>query len=224
MEDGQFTLSHTLPDAKGKEESDHYPSPPLLAQCGVEIAVTLFGGHPRGIIEPGCSERAPFAVAARRMGIQAQGIEFRKVIDNASDEAKSLIIDGKDFLDAPLMTMTSVPPDIIITNPPFTYAVEFVKKAVNEVTDRGLVIMLLQTGIEGSQKRREFWASYPPVFRYVIRPRPGFTWGVKGNSDSREYAYYVWLSPIFTKRLITMGRMITETRYLDNEGPWGRAD
>jgi len=210
-----FELTSPLPDAKGQADADHYPTPPLLAQRGVELAVELYGDKPGVIVEPGCSECAPFASAGKRMGIESYGLEIRE------GERTDIVTFGVDYLEASLARYRAECADIIITNPPFSLAVEFIETALYDVSDSGLVMMLLQTGIEGSKQRREFWEKFPPVMRYVIRPRPGF---VKGGNDSREYAFYVWLSPAMTRRLNGIGRVWTETRFLDNDGPWGRAE
>jgi len=210
-----FKLTPPVADAQGQADSDHYPTPPLLAQAGVDMAVELYGERPKMLIEPGCSERAPFVAAARRLEIEACGIELRDVAEHA------WIKPGLNYLAGGQPRRIARGADIIITNPPFSLAVEFITQAMEDISDRGLVVMLLQTGIEGSAARRTFWNVYQPVFRYVVRPRPGF---VKGGNDSREYAFYVWVSPAFALHLRAMGRNWTETRFLDNEGTWGRAE
>jgi len=77
--------------------------------------------------------------------------------------------------------------DIIITNPPFTHALEFLKKSLSEAPT---VIYLLRLNFLGSQKRHNFWLLNPLTHLFVLSKRPSFT--EDGNTDSTEYAWFVW--------------------------------
>ena len=101
--------------------------------------------------------------------------------------------------------------DLIITNPPFSMAVEFVERSLELVHPFGLVAMLLQTGIEASKKRVEFWRRHPFVVKYNLVPRPVF---IKGG-DMREYAIYVWPGPALAAALRNLGRSWSEVRVLN---------
>ena len=46
--------------------------------------------------------------------------------------------------------------DIIITNPPWCLAMEFIKKAIDDVKENGVVIMLLRLNFLGSKDRNEW--------------------------------------------------------------------
>lgn len=78
--------------------------------------------------------------------------------------------------------------DLILTNPPFSIAQEFIEKAL---IDAKTVIMLLRLNFLGAQKRNEFWNNNEPDALYILSKRPSFTG--KGT-DSTEYAWYVWQS------------------------------
>lgn len=80
--------------------------------------------------------------------------------------------------------------DIIITNPPFNSAIEFVKKALEDVKEDGLVIMLLRLNFLGSKNRNEWLKANMPYEIYVHSKRMSFIDG-KGT-DSIEYAHFVW--------------------------------
>lgn len=79
-------------------------------------------------------------------------------------------------------------PDLIITNPPYKLALEFISKALAEVAPGGEVAMLLRLNFLGSQKRAGFLRANPPDV-YVLPCRPSFTG--KGT-DATEYAWMVW--------------------------------
>jgi len=77
--------------------------------------------------------------------------------------------------------------DIIITNPPYSLALEFLEKSLSEAKT---VIYLLRLNFLGSQKRHKFWSLNPPTHLFVLSRRPSFT--EDGNTDSTEYAWFVW--------------------------------
>lgn len=81
-------------------------------------------------------------------------------------------------------------PNIIITNPPFSDAIEFVKKGLDDVAKNGYVIMLLRLNFLGSSKRNEWLRNNMPYEIYVHGKRMSFT--EDGKTDSIEYAHFVW--------------------------------
>lgn len=87
---------------------------------------------------------------------------------------------GVDYLSMPF------PADVVITNPPFSLALEFLTKALAECHT---VVFLLRLNFLGAQKRREFWQENPPSHLFVQSQRPSFT---GGGTDSTEYAWFVW--------------------------------
>ncbi|WP_279159601.1 hypothetical protein [Thomasclavelia cocleata] len=81
-------------------------------------------------------------------------------------------------------------PDIIFTNPPFNLAMDFIKKALNEVRTDGYVIMLLRLNFLGSKDRNKWLKNNMPHEIYVHSKRMSFT--KNGGTDSVEYAHFVW--------------------------------
>jgi hypothetical protein len=81
-------------------------------------------------------------------------------------------------------------PDLIISNPPFSQAQEFIDKALDEVRPGGYVVMLLRLNFLGSQKRRNWWKCEMPKYVFVHPNRMSFT--PNGKTDSIEYAHFVW--------------------------------
>ena len=77
-------------------------------------------------------------------------------------------------------------PDIIITNPPFKLAMEFLEKSLKEAD---VCIYLLRLGFLESKKRREFHQKNPPTNLIVLSERPSF---VAGGTDKTAYAWYVY--------------------------------
>lgn len=80
-------------------------------------------------------------------------------------------------------------PDVIITNPPFSLAMEILEKSMKIVSEKGKVILLLRLGFLASDKRFDFMRGNPPTDMFVLHKRPSFTG--KGT-DSQEYGWFVW--------------------------------
>lgn len=79
------------------------------------------------------------------------------------------------------------PVDIIITNPPYSLAQEFVTKALREAD---VVIMLLRLGFLESMKRWQWWQDNPLCSLMVLSKRPSFT--DDGKTDGSGYAWFIW--------------------------------
>ena len=76
--------------------------------------------------------------------------------------------------------------DLIITNPPFSLAIDFLEKSLGEADT---VVYLLRLNFFGSVKRKEFWNKNKPSHLFVLTPRPSFT---EGGTDSCEYGWFCW--------------------------------
>lgn len=93
--------------------------------------------------------------------------------------------------------------DIIISNPPFYLAEEFIRKSLEFVVDGGYVVMLLRLNFFGSKQRKQLFEEFMPESCYVHHKRINFIpdsmrsemkkEGLKVPSgDSIEYAHFVW--------------------------------
>lgn len=79
--------------------------------------------------------------------------------------------------------------DVIIGNPPFSLAQEFVEKSLGLLDDHGVLVFLLRTSLLESQKRYAFWQKHPLSGLLVLSNRPSFTG--KGT-DATSYAWFIW--------------------------------
>ena len=79
--------------------------------------------------------------------------------------------------------------DLIITNPPFSIAMEFVQHSLWLAGRKGTVAMLLRLGWLASLKRRDFHRAYPADV-YVLSKRPSFSGD--GKTDSADYCWLAW--------------------------------
>lgn len=80
--------------------------------------------------------------------------------------------------------------DMVISNPPFAEALNFVAAAIEDVKDNGFVIMLLRLNFFGSISRRYYLQNNMPKYTIVHSSRPRFL--NNGNTDSCEYAHFIW--------------------------------
>lgn len=90
------------------------------------------------------------------------------------------ITEGLDFFDWEEKV------DLIITNPPFSLAQEFIDHSLAHAS---CVIMLLRLNYLGSIKRHDWWIKIPPTALYVLSKRPSFT---GTGTDATDYAWFVW--------------------------------
>lgn len=111
-------------------------------------------------------------------------------------------------------------PDIIISNPPFKLAAQIIKKALHDVSDDGLVIMLLRLNFFGSEERKSFFNEFMPEWSFVHHKRIGFTdrkdkngyvlfnkegMPKSGGTDSIEYQHAIFRKgyyPEYTKLVL----------------------
>lgn len=79
--------------------------------------------------------------------------------------------------------------NVIVTNPPYKLAMEFVKQAFKwRASEQSLVVILLRLNVLGSQKRAAWLREHAPSV-YVSPRRPTFTWR---GTDSCEHAWFIW--------------------------------
>ena len=79
--------------------------------------------------------------------------------------------------------------DVIIGNPPYCLAQEFIDKSLTLLKPGGRLIFLLRTNFLESKKRREWWQDKLPSGLYVLSKRPSFTG--KGT-DATSYSWFIW--------------------------------
>ena len=76
--------------------------------------------------------------------------------------------------------------DLILTNPPFSLAQEFITHSLEKADT---VFMLLRLNFLGSIKRHDWWVKNSPSALYVLSKRPSFT---GSGTDATDYAWFVW--------------------------------
>lgn len=102
---------------------------------------------------------------------------------SAARKAWCELSEGRDYLTAQYPERF----DLIITNPPFSLAMEFLTKSLDEANT---VIYLLRVNMLGAKCRKDFWNRHPPSHLFPLAKRPSFTG--RSRTDATEYAWFAW--------------------------------
>lgn len=133
----------------------------------------------------------PYPTVLKKLGINCNNLDTLDIRDNSKAYSKM------DYLESNVWSKY----DLIITNPPFNLALDFITKALDEVTFDGFVVMLLRLNFFGSQSRKKFFTENMPKYCFVHSKRISFfpedfeldgKVYKKGSTDSIEYAHFVW--------------------------------
>lgn len=95
-----------------------------------------------------------------------------------------------DFLSSEISTWEGD----IITNPPYKYAVQFIKKALSVVPEGKKVAMFLKSTFTEGQERKKLYAEFPPKKIWISSSR--IRCGKNGKFDKSgsavPYAWFIW--------------------------------
>jgi len=162
--------------SKDRDKNDAYFTPPETVKEFLAVQDVLTKGM--SIWEPACGNG----------NISKELICQGYVVHSTDLNNFGFGLAGVDFLNTNMQT------DAIITNPPFTYAEEFITHAL---TQAPIVIMLLRLSfLEGQKRSRGLWRSHPPHRVMICGRRPSM---YKQNHTGEKhggfvaYAWYVWL-------------------------------
>lgn len=89
--------------------------------------------------------------------------------------------------------------NLIITNPPFCLAKEFIEKSFELLANKGYIVMFLKIQFLEGAKRKDFFDKYPPKYVYVFRNRMA-TWNNGNELDPNGkrwattmcHAWFIW--------------------------------
>jgi hypothetical protein len=80
--------------------------------------------------------------------------------------------------------------DVVIGNPPFSLAMQFIEKSMSLLKARGTLVFVLRTSFLESEARHEFWQQNPVTKLFTLSKRPSFT--PDGKTDASSYSWFIW--------------------------------
>jgi len=160
-----------------RNERDFYATPDRLAYEIVARIDPLCLPVPSRVLDP-CAGAGVFQNAAilRWPGATVDAVDLSP---------------GPGIVQADFLRYENAEPyDLIVGNPPYLLAEEFVRHALTLVREGGRVAYLLRVSFIGGQRRAVLYGEHPLRMLFPIIPRPGFT--PDGKTDASEYALFVW--------------------------------
>ena len=118
-----------------------------------------------------------------------------KMVDALVDALPDTIVTGTDIAagrDFLVGEPAVVRADAIITNPPYEFATEIVRRALGSVPKHGVVAMLLRTDFDHAKTRSHLFAKHPAFAKKVVLTKR-IKWfeGSKGQ-PSFNHAWFIW--------------------------------
>lgn len=158
---------------------NYFPTPPWAARAGAELIADL-EPQVRRVWEPACGE-----------GHMAHGLADYFVVD-ASDVYPFGYGAVHDFLgDEPCPFL---PPDMIVSNPPYKYAAEFVRRGL-EMAAVGVAMLCRTSFIESEGRFKLFWGKHPLTVMAPFTERASLQLGSWNPqlSAATSYAWFIWI-------------------------------
>lgn len=174
-----------------RDEHDHYPTPRATIE-------TYLAAHPLPssaphVLDPGAGSGVwGEVVRAHYPDAHITGVELRSVPANAAYN----VWGTADYLEwerSPVAVPTGLYGyDVIIGNPPYKYAEEFIWHSATLAAPGGEIIFLLRLAFLASQRRYKsmFTARYNPARVTVLSNRPSFTGD--GKTYPTDFAIFRW--------------------------------
>ena len=176
-----------------REKDEHYATPQDLARLICRAIQEDHALTPKRILEPGCGAGNFLRpILETWPAAEVVGVE---VDEPRAAQARELVkphAARSHILHADLLTNDPGRFDLIVGNPPFLWADQFLTRLLRgNLTATGHLAFLLRLNYLGGQTRfKNFWRWAPLKHVYLLPARPGFTGD--GKTDSVEYAVYVF--------------------------------
>lgn len=178
-----------------RDPNDNYPTQPKLVRGLFRSHGGLRTMGPSTVLDP-CAGEGQILSVVKEFGHTPVGIEIR---DECEEALGKVCEDGFHLIGDGLAD----PPDpslIVITNPPFSLAEEFIRHYAGRVA---IAAFLLRLNFLGGQKRRAgLWKTHRPAWIGVLPERPAFVAVCKGSpakTDSTRVKGCGALYPLGTK-------------------------
>ena len=164
----------------GRENKDFYATDPHALEVFLETLKQDGIVLPHKICEPACG-MGHLSKVLEKHGYEVDSYDL---YDHGYGKA------GVNFLESGLKY------ECFLTNPPYKYALEFVKKALENVLLNGYVIMFLKIQFLEGKGRYLFFQKNPPKYVYVNSSRQNCAKNADFEKHIRNsaicYAWFVW--------------------------------
>lgn len=180
-----MSIIQTKKELKPRRKNDLYPTPMGLCRGAMSYLSgrLALSENPPVILDPG-----------------AGGGNWGKAIKEVYPDSKLIgveidkqfsITDDYDVWFTEDILENSYSAGLVIGNPPFSLAEEFINKGFDILPEGGIMVYLLRVSYLNSQRRyKNLWKVTPPIEVIISSRRPSFT----GNrhTDDTDYALYIW--------------------------------
>lgn len=167
-----------------RDSYDFYPTDPEFVESGLDL-IPL--DKPQLVLDPGAG-MGVWGKAARYRWSQAwiTGVELNPNVPGWRWYDHNI---HGDFLTHCWEAYPKF--DVVIGNPPYSLAEEFVTQSLCLLRDGGYLVFLLRLAFLESLRRYAFFRHQCPPARVVVcSDRPSFTGN--GQTDSSAYAFFIW--------------------------------
>jgi hypothetical protein len=171
----------------GRRDNDYYPTPyDVIHKIMPYIDEYTDGFNFVSALDPGAGN-----ARLLKTFVNYHKRECLKTVVETSKEHNTYP-DGFSFINENYLTCkTPRKFNVIISNPPFSLALEFIKKSFELLDDHGTMFFLLRLGfLAGIRRYKELWINHRPTAIYILSKRPSFT--DDNCTDSQEYAWFQW--------------------------------
>lgn len=181
-----------------RDKHDHYPTPAGVVRTAYD-ALSL-GYEPQVILDHSAGTGVWGAVAktywpdAEIIGVEIQPSSMCMAYDRWYSEWS--------FFDYALYARygQAPMPDLIIGNPPFKYAEQFIRLSLAMLQPGQVLIQYLRLAfLEGQERGDSFWPFYTPYYVDTLSRRPSHIPGTT-KTDSTAYAIYTWVKDVYPQR------------------------
>ncbi len=171
-----------------RHPDDYYATPAWSVDA---IMPHLPGLREARILEPAAGDGA-IVRALRLHGVEESQIEAVELDEERAAFCRmSCPTVCGDFLKLPVPDGPS--PSLVVMNPPYSLAQEFIERAMRWLTPGGTCAVLLRLPFACSAKRRAFRAAHPfDVFALASRPSFGLNKDGEPGTDSADYAWFLF--------------------------------
>lgn len=182
--------AETIQAAKARWErkpSDHYPTPYAVTWALVDwliikgvVPVEKNGKRPFRVLEPCCGMGNISDVLEQEFGME---VTSHDLLHTGYGEG------GVNYLLKPEKDPKKYEFDGVITNPPFSHAEAFIRRAMR---DAPVIAMFLPNDFWHAKGRVRLFRSRPPRAVLALTWRPAFLAMERGDSPLANYCWTVW--------------------------------